>query len=48
VRFSSAARQAGLRTAVVAASKHCRELLASSGIADLFDARIDGHVLEPR
>jgi beta-phosphoglucomutase family hydrolase len=44
VRFVNAVRQAGLRTAVVSASKHCGDVLASAGIADLFDARIDGNV----
>ncbi|HEY2745706.1 MAG TPA: beta-phosphoglucomutase family hydrolase [Polyangia bacterium] len=44
VRYVKAARQAGLRTAVVSASKHCKEALESAGIADLFDARIDGNV----
>jgi beta-phosphoglucomutase family hydrolase len=44
VRFVAAARKAGLRTAVVSASKHCQEVLDSAGIADLFDARIDGTV----
>jgi len=44
VRYVEAARQAGLRTAVVSSSKHCAQVLASAGIADLFDARIDGVV----
>jgi Cof subfamily protein (haloacid dehalogenase superfamily)/HAD superfamily hydrolase (TIGR01509 family) len=44
VRFLRAAREAGLRTAVVCASRHCKEMLESSGLADLFDARIDGVV----
>jgi Cof subfamily protein (haloacid dehalogenase superfamily)/beta-phosphoglucomutase family hydrolase len=44
VRYVQSARQAGLRTAVVSSSTHCREVLASAGIADLFDARIDGAV----
>jgi beta-phosphoglucomutase family hydrolase len=44
VRFVEAARKAGLRTAVVSASQHCAEVLASAGIANLFDARIDGKV----
>jgi beta-phosphoglucomutase family hydrolase len=44
VRYVHAAREAGLRTAVVSSSKHCQEALASAGIADLFDARIDGRV----
>jgi Cof subfamily protein (haloacid dehalogenase superfamily)/HAD superfamily hydrolase (TIGR01509 family) len=44
VRFVQAARKAGLKTAVVSSSKHCKEVLASSGMTDLFDARIDGIV----
>jgi Cof subfamily protein (haloacid dehalogenase superfamily)/beta-phosphoglucomutase family hydrolase len=44
VRYVHAARDAGLRTAVVSASKHCGEALASAGIAGLFDVRIDGNV----
>jgi beta-phosphoglucomutase family hydrolase len=44
VRYVRAVRQAGLRTAVVSSSKHCREVLVSAGIADLFDAAIDGIV----
>ena len=44
VRYVHAAREAGLRTAVVSSSKHCQEVLVSAGIADLFDARIDGNV----
>jgi Cof subfamily protein (haloacid dehalogenase superfamily)/HAD superfamily hydrolase (TIGR01509 family) len=41
VRFVRAARAAGLRTAVIAATDHCEEVLTSAGIADLFDVRID-------
>jgi HAD superfamily hydrolase (TIGR01509 family) len=33
-----------MRTAVVSSSKHCEQVLVSAGIADLFDARIDGNV----
>jgi beta-phosphoglucomutase family hydrolase len=44
VRYVHAVREAGLRTAVVSSSKHCRQVLVSAGIADLFDARIDGNV----
>jgi Cof subfamily protein (haloacid dehalogenase superfamily)/beta-phosphoglucomutase family hydrolase len=44
VRYVHAARAAGLRTAVVSSSKHCAQALASAGIAELFDARIDGNV----
>jgi beta-phosphoglucomutase family hydrolase len=44
VRYVHAVREAGLRTAVVSSSKHCEQVLVSAGIADLFDARIDGNV----
>jgi beta-phosphoglucomutase family hydrolase len=43
VRYLHAARDAGLRTAVVSSSKHCEQVLVSAGIADLFDARIDAN-----
>jgi beta-phosphoglucomutase family hydrolase len=46
VRFVKAVRESGLRTAVVSASKHCKEVLASAGIEKLFDARVDGVVAE--
>ncbi len=46
VRYVHAARAAGLRTAVVSSSKHCRQALASAHIDDLFDARIDGLVAD--
>jgi beta-phosphoglucomutase family hydrolase len=46
VRFVEAARAAGLRCAVVSASKNCREVLAAAGIEHLFEARIDGLVAE--
>lgn len=42
VRFVEAVRKAGLRTAVVSASRHCQEVLESAGIADFFDVRVDG------
>jgi Cof subfamily protein (haloacid dehalogenase superfamily)/HAD superfamily hydrolase (TIGR01509 family) len=41
VHYLRAARAAGLRTAVVSSSAHCREALLSAGIAALFDVRID-------
>lgn len=44
VRFVRAAREAGLQTAVVSSSRHAETALVSAGIADLFDARIDGVV----
>ena len=48
VRFAEATRDAGLRRAVVSASKNCREVLAAAGIEDLFEVRIDGIVAEER
>ena len=44
VRYVHAAREAGLRRAVVSASENTREVLASAGIDDLFEERIDGIV----
>lgn len=46
VRFVEAAREAGLRRAVVSSSANCRDVLESAGIADLFEARIDGVTID--
>ena len=46
VRLVHAARDAGLRRAVVSASANCREVLRAAGIAELFEARVDGVVAE--
>jgi beta-phosphoglucomutase-like phosphatase (HAD superfamily) len=46
VRYVHAARDASLRCAVVSSSANCRDVLEGAGIADLFDARVDGVVLE--
>jgi beta-phosphoglucomutase family hydrolase len=35
-------RRCGYRIAVVSSSANCREILASAGLLDLFDARVDG------
>jgi len=48
VRFVEAVRDAGLRRAVVSASKNCREVLAAAGIDSLFEVRVDGVVAEQR
>jgi beta-phosphoglucomutase-like phosphatase (HAD superfamily) len=42
VRYVKAARDAGLRRAVVSSSANCRDVLIAAGIEDLFEARIDG------
>jgi HAD superfamily hydrolase (TIGR01509 family) len=46
IRYLRAVRDAGLRTAVISSSTSCAEALASAGIADLFDACIDGSVAQ--
>lgn len=48
VRYVRAVRAAGLATAVVSASANTVDALAAAGIADLFDARIDGVVARDR
>jgi beta-phosphoglucomutase family hydrolase len=46
VGYVRAVRDAGLLTAVVSSSANCRAVLQAAGIADLFDARIDGVVAQ--
>jgi beta-phosphoglucomutase family hydrolase len=46
VRYLEAARDAGLRRAVVSSSTNCRDVLIAAGIEGFFEARIDGHVAE--
>lgn len=41
-----ALRHAGIRTAVVSSSRNCQMVLEVAGIADLFDARVDGTDLQ--
>ena len=48
VEYVSAARVAGLRRAVVSASKNTREVLRATGMLDLFDEIVDGVVAEER
>jgi beta-phosphoglucomutase family hydrolase len=42
VRYVRAVREAGMRTAVVSSSRNCHEVLVAAGIAELFEARVDG------
>ncbi|MBT2209965.1 MULTISPECIES: HAD family phosphatase [Actinomadura] len=42
VGYVRAAREAGLRTAVVSSSANTAQVLETVGITDLFDARVDG------
>jgi len=46
VRYVRAAREAGLRRAVVSSSSNCRDVLIAAGIENLFEQRIDGVVAE--
>jgi beta-phosphoglucomutase family hydrolase len=46
VRYLEAARDAGLRRAVVSSSANTREVLVAAGIEGFFEARIDGVVAE--
>ncbi|MEV6347026.1 beta-phosphoglucomutase family hydrolase [Actinoplanes sp. NPDC051851] len=44
VEYLKAAKEAGLRRAVVSASANCKDVLEAAGIADLLEARVDGVV----
>jgi beta-phosphoglucomutase family hydrolase len=46
VAFVEAARDAGLRRAVVSSSANTQEVLQAAGIEDLFEERIDGKVAD--
>lgn len=44
VRYVHAARDAGLRRAVVSSSTNCHDVLEAAGMLDLFDEIVDGRV----
>jgi beta-phosphoglucomutase family hydrolase len=46
VRYLHAARDAGLRRAVVSSSHNCRDVLVAAGIEDLLEERVDGMVAD--
>jgi beta-phosphoglucomutase family hydrolase len=46
VRYLEAAREAGLRRAVVSSSHNCRDVLEAAGIAHLLEERVDGVVAD--
>jgi beta-phosphoglucomutase family hydrolase len=46
IAYLKAAREAGLRRAVVSSSHNCRDVLVSAGIEDLLEERVDGLVAE--
>lgn len=45
VAYVRAARDAGLRRAVVSSSTNCEQVLEAAGIRDLFEVIVDGHVV---
>ena len=48
VRYLHAARDAGLRRAVVSSSANCHDVLVAAGIEHLLEARVDGLTVEER
>jgi beta-phosphoglucomutase family hydrolase len=46
VRYVQAARDAGLRRAVVSSSHNCRDVLVAAGIAEFLEERVDGLVAD--
>jgi beta-phosphoglucomutase family hydrolase len=46
VRYVKAAREAGLRRAVVSSSANCKDVLVAAGIDDLFEAVVDGKTVD--
>jgi len=48
VRYLQVVREAGMRCAVVSASKNCQAVLEAIGLVDAFEVRIDGIVAQER
>ena len=48
IRYVRAARDAGLRRAVVSSSANCRDVLAAAEMLDLFEEIVDGNVAHER
>jgi trehalose 6-phosphate phosphatase len=46
VEFLRAAKEAGLKMAVVSSSHHCAEVIEVVGLTALFEVRIDGHEID--
>jgi beta-phosphoglucomutase family hydrolase len=46
VRYLKAARDSGLRRAVVSSSTNCKDVLEAAGIEEYFEVRVDGVVAE--
>ncbi|TML28509.1 MAG: beta-phosphoglucomutase family hydrolase [Actinobacteria bacterium] len=48
VRYLEAAREAGLRRAVVSSSAHCAEIVRAAGLEDLLEVRVDGLIAKEK
>jgi len=48
VRYLEAARDAGLRRAVVSSSAHCAEIVRAAGLEDLLEVRVDGLIAKEK
>jgi len=46
VQYLRLAKAAGLKTAVVSSSHHCREIIGAAGLTPLFETSIDGHEID--
>jgi beta-phosphoglucomutase family hydrolase len=46
VEYLKAARDAGLRRAVVSSSHNCEDVLRVTGLTEYLEARVDGHVID--
>jgi beta-phosphoglucomutase family hydrolase len=46
LRYITAARAAGMRTAIVSSSANTEQVLEAGGVSDLFDTRVDAHVTD--
>jgi HAD superfamily hydrolase (TIGR01509 family) len=46
VEYLKAARDAGLRRAVVSSSHNCEEVLRVAGLTEYLEERVDGHVID--
>lgn len=46
IAYLKAARDAGLRRAVVSSSRNCHDVLVAAGIVDLLEARVDGNTAD--
>ncbi len=46
VAYLKAARDAGLRRAVVSSSHNCEDVLRVAGLTEYLEARVDGHVID--